>query len=182
MRVVIEKPFGRSLQTARELNRLVHEHLSEHQVFRIDHYLGKETVQNILVFRFANSVFERVWNREAVDHLQITIAEDIGIEGRGNFYEEVGALRDIVQNHALQILALLTMEPPTSFAAEAIRDEKAKLLQAVRPANPRNVVRGQYTAGKINGEELPGYRQEQGVAPDSQTETFVALRLDIANW
>jgi len=181
-RIVVEKPFGIDLKSAQKLNAALHEVFTEPQIFRIDHYLGKETVQNILVFRFANSVFERVWNREAIDHIQITVAEDIGIEGRGNFYEEVGALRDIVQNHALQMLALLAMEPPASFAAEAIRDEKAKLLQAVRPANPRNTVRGQYTAGKTDGEEVPGYRLEPGVAPDSQTETFVALRLDIANW
>jgi glucose-6-phosphate 1-dehydrogenase len=181
-RVVVEKPFGTDLASARQLNQVLHEVFREQQIFRIDHYLGKETVQNILVFRFANSVFERVWQREAIDHIQITVAESIGIEGRGSFYEEVGALRDIVQNHVLQMLALLTMEPPFSFAAEAIRDEKSKLLHAVRPVNPRHVVRGQYTAGAVDGEKAVAYREEPGVALDSRTETFIALRLDIDNW
>jgi glucose-6-phosphate 1-dehydrogenase len=180
--VVIEKPFGTDLESARGLNQMLHAVFNESQIFRIDHYLGKETVQNILVFRFANSVFEEVWNRNSVDHIEITVAESIGIEGRGPFYEQVGALRDILQNHVLQMLALLTMEPPASFEAEAIRDEKAKLLLAVKPVEPRDVVRGQYTAGGIGGESVPGYREEQDVAPDSTTETFAALRLGIDNW
>lgn len=181
-RVVVEKPFGTDLESARKLNQALHSVFAEKQIFRIDHYLGKETVQNILVLRFANMVFERGWNRESVDSIQITVAESIGIEGRGSFYEQVGALRDIVQNHVLQVLALLTMEPPVSFAAEDIRDEKAKLLHTVRPLHPEEVVRGQYTAGMVDGEEVPGYRQEPGVAPDSQTETYLAARIHIDNW
>ena len=181
-RVVVEKPFGTDLASARELNEVLHSVFSEKQVFRIDHYLGKETVQNILVLRFANMVFARGWDREGIDSIQITVAESIGIEGRGSFYEEVGALRDIVQNHVLQVLALLTMEPPASFSAEAIRDEKSKLLHTVRPLHPEEVVRGQYTAGVVDGEEVPGYRQEAGVAPESQTETYLAARLHIDNW
>ena len=181
-KVIIEKPFGTDLESARELNQMLHAVFDEAQIFRIDHYLGKETVQNILVFRFANSVFEQVWNRTSVDHIEITVAESIGIEGRGSFYEQVGALRDILQNHVLQMLALLTMEPPSSFAAEAIRDEKAKLLFAVKPIEPQHVVLGQYTAGAVSGETVPGYREEKEVAPDSTTETFVALRIHIDNW
>jgi glucose-6-phosphate 1-dehydrogenase len=181
-KVVIEKPFGTDLQSARNLNQMLHAVFDESQIFRIDHYLGKETVQNILVFRFANSVFEQVWNRNLVDHIEITVAESIGIEGRGPFYEQVGALRDILQNHVLQMLALLTMEPPASFEAEAIRDEKAKLLLAVKPAESQHVVLGQYTAGAVSGETVPGYREEMDVAPNSTTETFAALRLGIDNW
>ena len=181
-RLVVEKPFGTDLKSAGELNDLLHEAFEERQIYRIDHYLGKETVQNLLVFRFANAVFERVANRDAVDHIQITVAESIGLERRGDFYDGVGALRDIVQNHVLQMLALLTMEPPASFDAEAIRNEKAKVLHAIRPVAPRDVVRGQYTAGEINGESVPGYREEPGVGPGSDTETFVALRLSIDNW
>ncbi|MPZ50123.1 MAG: glucose-6-phosphate dehydrogenase [Dehalococcoidia bacterium] len=181
-RVVVEKPFGTDLASARRLNQTLREVFDESQVFRIDHYLGKETVQDILVFRFANSVFEQVWNRTSIDHIQITVAESIGVESRGRFYEQVGALRDILQNHVLQMLALLTMEPPSSFAAEAIRDEKAKLLLAVKPVEPRQVVRGQYTAGVVEGDSVPGYRQEKSVAEDSTTETFAALRIEIENW
>ncbi len=181
-RVVVEKPFGTDIDSARKLNHILHSSFSESQIFRIDHYLGKETVQNILIFRFANSVFERVWNRDAVLHIQISVAESIGVEGRGAFYEEVGALRDILENHVLQMLALVTMEPPSSFEAEAIRDEKAKLLMAVRPIDPAKVVRGQYKAGKIDGKKVPGYREEANVAKDSDTDTFVALELQIDNW
>jgi glucose-6-phosphate 1-dehydrogenase len=181
-RLIVEKPFGRDLASAQELNRTLHEIFDESQVFRIDHYLGKETVQNILVFRFGNSVFERVWNRDAIDHLQITVAESIGVEGRGAFYEEAGALRDIVQNHVLQVLSVLTMEPPANLAPESIRDEKAKVLGAMRPLAAAKTVRGQYTAGTIDGEAVPGYREEQGVVPDSNTETFFAAQLEIDSW
>jgi glucose-6-phosphate 1-dehydrogenase len=181
-RVVIEKPFGFDAASAQELNRVLRTAFDESQIFRIDHYLGKETVQNFLIFRFANGVFERVWNRDAVHHIQVTIAETIGIEGRASFYEKVGALRDIVQNHALQMLALLAMEAPASFQPEAIRDEKTKLLRAIRPIDPSRVVRGQYTAGVVEGEKVPGYREEPDVAPDSTTETYLALQLSIDNW
>ena len=181
-RLVIEKPFGRDLLSAKELNSTVHETFDESQVFRIDHYLGKETVQNILVFRFGNALFERAWNREAIDHMQITVAESIGVEGRGAFYEEAGALRDIVQNHVLQVLGLLTMEPPLSLAPEAIRDEKAKVFGAMRPLDPARTVRSQYVAGTVDGDAVPGYREEQGVSPDSGTETFFAARVEIDSW
>ncbi len=181
-RLVVEKPFGRDLASAQALDTALHEVFEESQIFRIDHYLGKETVQNILVFRFGNSAFERVWNRDAIDYVQITVAESIGIEGRSAFYEEVGALRDIIQNHVFQVLSLLTMEPPSSFEPEAIRDEKVKLFHAMKPLNPANVVRGQYTSGRIGDEQVPGYLEEAGVGADSSTETFVALQLHIDNW
>ena len=181
-RLVVEKPFGRDLASAQELDATLHEAFEESQIFRIDHYLGKETVQNILVFRFGNSLFERVWNRDAIDHIQITVAESIGIEGRGAFYEEAGALRDIIQNHVFQVLSLLTMEPPTSFRPEAVRDEKVKLFHTMQPLDPANVVRGQYTGGRVDGEEVPGYLEEEGVGADSSTETYVALQLSIDNW
>jgi glucose-6-phosphate 1-dehydrogenase len=181
-RLLIEKPFGRDLHSACELDAELREVLDESQIFRIDHYLGKETVQNILVFRFGNSVFERVWNRDAIDHIEITVAETEGVDGRGYFYEEVGALRDVVQNHLLQVLSLLTMEPPASFDAEAVRDEKAKLLRAVRPLDPQRMVRGQYTRGRVEGREVPGYRDEENVAVESDVETFVAMRVGIENW
>jgi glucose-6-phosphate 1-dehydrogenase len=181
-RLIVEKPFGRDLTSSRELHRALHQVFDESQIFRIDHYLGKETVQNILVLRFGNSVFERVWNRDAVDHVQITVAEAIGIEGRGGFYEETGAFRDIIQNHVFQVLGLLTMEPPASFEPEAIRDEKVKLFDAMTPLDPANVVRGQYVAGRIDAADVRGYREEPGVAPDSQTETFVGLKMHIDNW
>ncbi len=181
-RLVVEKPFGHDLESSRRLADTIHQVFHESQVFRIDHYLGKETVQNILVFRFGNAVFERVWNRDAIDHVQFTVAESIGIEGRGDFYEETGALRDILQNHVFQVLALLTMEPPSSFQSEPLRDEKSKLFHAMRPLNATDVVRGQYTRSSIRGTILPGYREEGGVAPDSQTETYAAIRLYIDNW
>ena len=181
-RLVVEKPFGRDLTSARELDAALCNVFDESQIFRIDHYLGKETVQNILVFRFGNSLFERVWNRDAIDHIQITVAESLGVEGRGGFYEEVGALRDIIQNHVFQVLSLLTMEPPSSFDPEAIRDEKAKLFHAMQPLDPADVVRGQYSSGRVDGENVAGYREEAGVDRSSATETFVALRLSIDNW
>jgi len=171
-RIVVEKPFGHSLDSAKRLSAEIHTAFDEHQLFRIDHYLGKETVQNLVVFRFANSIWERVWNRDAVDHVQITVAESIDVEGRAGYYEHAGAIRDLLQNHMLQVMAFLAMEPPRSLEAEAFRDEKVKLLQAVRPIDPADVVRGQYD----------GYRKEDGVDPKSQTETFVAARLWIDNW
>jgi glucose-6-phosphate 1-dehydrogenase len=181
-RLVVEKPFGRDLASARQLNRTLHESFAESQIFRIDHYLGKETVENILVFRFGNSVFERVWNRDAIDNIQITVAESSGIEGRGAFYEEAGALRDIVQSHVFQVLGLLAMEPPADTAAESIRDEKAKVFRAMRPLDPNRTVRGQYAAGTVGVDVVPGYREEEGVAPDSTTETFFAAQVEIDTW
>jgi glucose-6-phosphate 1-dehydrogenase len=182
-RIVIEKPFGHDLQSARDLNAAVHQVFEERQVFRIDHYLGKETVQNIVVFRFANALFERLWNRDAIDHMQFTVAESIGVEARGAYYEEAGALRDLVQNHMFQVLAFLTMEPPQSLAPEAIRDEKVKLFRTIRPLSPSDVVRGRYIRGhSASGDEVPGYREEPNVSPDSTTETFAAVRVWIDNW
>ena len=181
-RLVIEKPFGHDLQSSRELADKIHEHFDERQVLRIDHYLGKETVQNILVFRFGNSVFEKVWSRDMIEHVQFTVAESIGIEGRGAFYEETGAFRDILQNHAFQVLSLLTMEAPATFGAEAVRDEKHKVFESMRPLEPADVVRGQYTSGAVGGERVPGYLEEEGVHPESQVETFAALRMWIDNW
>jgi len=185
-RVVIEKPFGTDLKTARELNRHVHEVLEEKQIYRIDHYLGKETVQNIMVFRFANAVFEPVWNRRYVDHVQITAAESVGVENRGGYYEEAGVMRDMFQNHLLQLLCLTAMEPAVSFNAEEVRDEKGKLLRAVRPIAPEEVstaaVRGQYSAGTIDKKSVPGYREEPGVAKNSNTVTYAALKLWIDSW
>lgn len=185
-RLVIEKPFGRDLKSAAALDDQMHAYFDEHQIFRIDHYLAKETVQNILALRFANAIFEPLWNRRYVDHVELTVAESLGIGHRGTFYEQAGALRDIVQNHLLQVLAVTAMEPPASFAADAIRDEKVKLLKSIRPLQPWDlpqlVVRGQYVAGSEEGEPVPGYRNEEGVAADSTTETFLALRLEIDNW
>jgi glucose-6-phosphate 1-dehydrogenase len=185
-RLIIEKPFGHDLDTAVRLDEQLHAAFREHQIFRIDHYLAKETVQNILALRFANAIFEPLWNRRYVHHVELTIAESLGVGHRGTFYEQAGALRDIVQNHLLQVLALTAMEPPASFAADAVRDEKVKLLRAIRPLEPRDlpqlVVRGQYLDGVEDGQPVPGYRHEEGVAPDSTTETFLALRFEIDNW
>jgi glucose-6-phosphate 1-dehydrogenase len=180
-RVVLEKPIGRDLTSAQRLSRTVREVFDEPRVFRIDHYVGKEAVQNILVFRFANSMVERAWCGEAVDHVQITVAESAGIEGRGRYYEEAGALRDMVQNHLLQVLAFVAMEPPDSLAPEVVRDRKAEVLDAVRPFSADELVRGQYAAGVVEGHEVPGYQDEQHVAPDSTVETFVAMRVWIDN-
>ena len=186
VRIVVEKPFGRDLESALELDRQMHEAFDESQIYRIDHYMGKETVQNVLALRFANAVFEPIWNRRYVDQIQVTVAESIGVEHRGGFYETAGALRDIVQNHVMQVLALTLMESPTSTDADRIRDEKVKLLHAVDVPTPDEAVdkcvRGQYTAGTVDGEPVIGYCQEEGVAADSQTETYVALRLRVENW
>ncbi len=180
-RIVVEKPIGHDLASARELDRIAREVFDEPQVFRIDHYLGKEAVQNILVFRFANSMVERAWSGEVVDHVQITVAEAEGIEQRGRYYEESGALRDMVQNHLLQVLSFVAMEPPDSLAPKDVRDRKAELLEAMRPLYAGDVVTGQYTAGVVEGREVPGYRDEKWVAPESSVETFVALRAWIDN-
>ena len=181
-KIVIEKPFGRDLTSARALTEKVHEVFDEAHVFRIDHYLGKETVQNLLVFRFANSLYERVWNRDTIENVQITVAEEVGVEQRGGYYEEAGVIRDMVQNHILQLSSFLGMEPPAVLEPEAVRDEKVKLLRAVRPLSPDETVLGQYTAGKIGTKEVPAYREEDGVAHDSTTPTYVALRAHVDNW
>lgn len=185
-RVVLEKPLGHDLASNRAINETVRRVLTENQVFRIDHYLGKPSVQNLFALRFGNSLFEPLWRREHIANIQITIAEDLGVESRGAFYENTGALRDMVQNHALQLLCAIGMEPPINAHADAIRDEKLKVLRALKPWTAetlsQHVIRGQYSAGTINGQAVPGYKQETGVSPESQTETFVALRCEIANW
>jgi glucose-6-phosphate 1-dehydrogenase len=185
-RIVVEKPFGHDLASARELNRELTRYAGERQVLRIDHYLGKETVQNIMMFRFSNAIFERLWNRDAIDHIQLTVSEHQGVGQRGGYYEEAGALRDMVQNHLLQVLSFVAMEPPVSLEAEAIRDEKVKLLKSIRPMSTgevaQQVVRGQYFAATVAGQLRPGYRQEPKVNPDSNVETYVALKLFIDNW
>lgn len=181
-RLVIEKPFGRDLKSAQELNRVVHENFDEKQVYRIDHYLGKETVQNLLVFRFANALFEPQWNRDRIESVEITVAECLGVEHRAGYYEGAGALRDMIQNHLTQVTTLAAMEAPEAFRSEAIRREKAKVLHSVLPIQPAEVILGQYAAGTVEGKNVPAYRDEPGVAKDSQTETFVALRLNIENW
>ena len=185
-RLVVEKPFGRDLKTATELNDIISKWFEESQIYRIDHYLGKETVQNIMIFRFANVIFEPIWNRHHIDNVQITIAETLGVEHRASYYDQAGALRDIFQNHMLQMLALMAMEPPTSFGSDQVRDEKAKLLRSIRPIPPAHLdslfVRGQYGPGVINGDVVPGYRSEKGVNPSSKTETFVAAKLFIDDW
>ena len=179
---IIEKPFGHDLASARALSDDVNKVFDEDQIFRIDHYLGKETVQNILVFRFGNGIFEPVWNRNFVDHVQITAAEDIGIEGRGPFYEKAGALRDVMQNHVMELLSFVAMEPPISFEAEAMRREKLKVWKAISPIHPMDFVRGQYGPGKVGGKDVKGYRQEDRVDPNSGTETYAALKVGIENW
>jgi glucose-6-phosphate 1-dehydrogenase len=186
VRIIVEKPFGRDLASARALNAAVRAHFAEHQVFRIDHYLGKDTVQNLLVFRFGNSIFEPVWNRDHIARVEITAAEVVGVEHRAGYYEEAGVVRDMFQNHLLQLLALTAMEPPVAFRAEAVRNEKVKVLEAIRPLAAGDVarvaVRGQYGPGTIDGTAVPGYREEPGVAPGSTTPTYAALRLHVDNW
>ncbi len=185
-RIVIEKPFGRDLASARQLNQLLHGYFDEEQIFRIDHYLGKETVQNLLVLRFANSIFEPMWNYKYIDHVQITVSETLGVGNRGGYYDRSGATRDMVQNHIFQLLALIAMEPPISLDAASIRDEKVKVYKSIRPVPPARAasltVRGQYGAGELAGQKTLGYRKEKDVAPDSKTETFVAMKLFIDNW
>ena len=182
VRLIVEKPFGHDLASARDLNDLLHRWFGEAEIFRIDHYLGKETVQNMLALRFANGIFEPIWNRQFIDHVQITVAESIGIEGRAGFYESAGAIRDIFQNHLLQLLALTAMEPPIDFTADSVRNEKVKVLKSMHTPGPKSVVRGQYGAGFVEGVEVPAYREEDGVSPGSLTETFVAAKLYVDNW
>jgi glucose-6-phosphate 1-dehydrogenase len=181
-RLIVEKPFGRDLQSACTLNDAIHEHFTEEEVFRIDHYLGKETVQNMLALRFANGIFEPIWNRQFIDHVQITVAESIGIEARAGYYEQAGAIRDIFQNHLLQLLAITAMEPPIDFTAESVRNEKVKVLRSLHTPGAKSVVRGQYGRGFIEGEEVRAYREEDGVDPQSMTETYVAAKLYVDNW
>ncbi|MEP6569180.1 MAG: glucose-6-phosphate dehydrogenase [Acidobacteriota bacterium] len=184
-RIIVEKPFGHDLDSARTLNKNLASVFDESQIFRIDHYLGKETVQNLLVFRFANSIFEPLWNRQYIDHVQITNAETIGVEGRGGYYEKAGALRDMIQNHVFQVTSLIAMEPPASLSANGVRDEKIKAMQSVRPILATGVeefIRGQYGPGTVLGDTVPGYREETGVDPNSSTETFAALKLYFDNW
>ena len=181
-RLVIEKPFGKDLQTAHELNETIHQHFEESQVYRIDHYLGKETVQNLLAFRFANPIFESIWNRDRVQNVQITVAEQLGVGTRAGYYDKAGALRDMVQNHLTQLMTLTAMEAPANFDADAIRDEKVKVLRSITPISASDVIFGQYGPLYNNGHSEPGYLQESGVAKNSKTETFVGLRLEIANW
>jgi glucose-6-phosphate 1-dehydrogenase len=181
-RLIVEKPFGHDLASAKALNKCLLDYFHEEQIYRIDHFLGKETVQNIMALRFANGLFEPIWNRDRIDHVQITVAESIGIEGRGNFYEKTGALRDMLPNHLFQLVAMTAMEPPISFDAEDIRAKKAEMFKAVHPLSLGDVVRGQYDAGTVGGKTVPAYRAEEGVAPDSNIETFVAARIMIDNW
>ena len=181
-RLIVEKPFGHDLASARELNAQIAEFFREDEVFRIDHSLGKETVQNMLALRFANGIFEPIWNRQFIDHVQITVAESMGIEGRAAFYEQAGAIRDIFQNHLLQLLAITAMEPPIDFSADSVRNEKVKVLRALHTPGPKHIVRGQYGRGFVEGVEVAAYREEEGVAPDSMTETYVAAKLYVDNW
>ena len=185
-RVVIEKPFGRDLSSAQELNRRITAVLDEKNIYRIDHYLGKETVQNVLAFRFGNTIFEPLWNRRYINHVQVTAAESIGVEGRGAYYQEAGALRDMIQNHLLQVLATVAMEPPPQFEPDAVRDERAKMLRSIRILKPEEVplhaVKGQYGKARIGNEEVPGFREEHGVSPDAQTDTYAAVTFFIDNW
>jgi glucose-6-phosphate 1-dehydrogenase len=182
LRLIIEKPFGHDLASAKALTAEIQEHFSENEVFRIDHYLGKETVQNMLALRFSNGIFEPIWNRQFIDHVQITVAESIGIEGRAGYYEQAGAIRDIFQNHLLQLVAITAMEPPIDFSADSVRNEKVKVLKAIHTPGPKHVVRGQYGRGFVEGDEVVAYREENGVAPNSMTETFVAAKLFVDNW
>jgi glucose-6-phosphate 1-dehydrogenase len=181
-RLVIEKPFGQDIVSAQELNSLVHRYFEEAQIYRIDHFLGKETVQNLLVFRFGNTLFEHTWNRNHIEKVEISVAESLGIEGRAGYYEKTGALRDMVQNHLTQLLTLMAMEIPTAFEADDVRNEKVKVLRQIEPIQAEDVVFGQYTGGKIDGQDVISYRKEPNVSPDSSTETFVAMRIKIANW
>jgi glucose-6-phosphate 1-dehydrogenase len=181
-RLVIEKPFGTDLKTAKSLNSLLKIYYDESQIYRIDHFLGKETVQNLLVFRFANAVFEHLWNREHIDSVEITVAENIGIEGRAHYFEQIGTLRDMIQNHLTQLLTLIAIESPIAFEADAIRDEKAKILKQILPIKKRDVIYGQYGPGKIDGKQVRGYIEEPGIPSNSKTETFVSLKLNITNW
>ena len=185
-RVIVEKPFGRDLESAKALNKQLLKVADESQIYRIDHYLGKETVQNIMAFRFANGIFEPIWNRRYIDHIQISVTETVGVEQRGGYYDHAGALRDMVPNHIMQLVSLTAMEPPISFQADAVRDEQAKILHAIQPLTAEEVlsrtVRGQYGEGDLLGEHVPGYRSETSVAPDSRTETYVAMKLQIDNW
>ena len=181
-RLIIEKPFGHDLSSARELQQVIEKYFDENEVFRIDHYLGKETVQNTLALWFANGIFEPIWNPQFVDHIQITVAETLGIEARADYYERAGAIRDIFQNHLLQLVAITAMEPPIDFTADSVRNEKVKVLRAMHTPGPKSVVRGQYGRGYIEGEEVPAYREEPGVDPQSMTETYVAAKLYVDNW
>jgi glucose-6-phosphate 1-dehydrogenase len=185
-RIIIEKPFGHDLKSARELNARLEKVFDESQIYRIDHYLGKETVQNILAFRFGNGIFEPLWNRRYIEHVQITAAESIGVEGRGAYYQEAGALRDMIQNHLVQVLATVAMEPSATFSADSVRDERSKLLRSIHIMKPEevetNAVAGQYGPGRVGGQPVPGFREEKGVRPDSQTETYAAVTFMIGNW
>jgi glucose-6-phosphate 1-dehydrogenase len=181
-RLIVEKPFGHDLASALQLNDLLHKHFDESEIYRIDHYLGKETVQNIIALRFANGIFEPVWNRQFIDHVEITVAESIGIEGRADYYEREGAIRDIFQNHLLQLVALTAMEPPIEVTSDSVRNEKVKVLKSMHTPGPKSVVRGQYGRGFVEGVEVPGYREEPGVDPNSLTETFLAAKLYVDNW
>ncbi len=185
-RLIIEKPFGRDLHSAQALNEHLLRLFAEDQIYRIDHYLGKETVQNILVFRFGNGIFEPIWNRNYIDHVQITVAESLGVEDRGGYYDQAGAIRDMVQNHVMQLVALTAMEPPVAFDAKAVRDQKVNVMHSIRPLDPKavddRVVRAQYSAGKVDGKKLPGYLEAKNIEPDSTTETYLAWKLEIDNW
>jgi len=181
-RLIVEKPFGHDRASARALNEQITRHFDEHEIYRIDHYLGKETVQNLLALRFANGIFEPIWNRQFVDHVEITVAESMGIEGRASFYEQAGAIRDVFQNHLLQLVALTAMEPPVDFTADSVRNEKVKVLRAMRPPAARDVLRGQYGPGHVEGQPVAAYREEPGVARRSTTDTFVAAKLHVDNW
>lgn len=181
-RIVVEKPFGHDLPSAQDLNAIIHRHFDEVNTYRLDHYLGKETVQNIIAFRFGNAIWEPIWNRNHIKQVEITVAEELGVEGRGSFYEQAGAVRDIMQNHMMQLLCLVTMEPPAVLDGNSVANEKVKILQAMSPITPADAILGQYSAGELNGKKLIGYREETGVAPDSTTETYAAAVLRINNW